>query len=120
MIICKICNPDNHLANGYCSEHSTSGMGYDAKHKKLNDILKIGDKVIVNGYMPKSFEPIKDGDVGEIVGYCYVNDDKTIMCYYGLNGGVKTRTYSVKFDKYPVSITFCENQILLFNPLNIY
>lgn len=28
MIICKICNPNNPIANGYCSEHSTSGTAY--------------------------------------------------------------------------------------------
>ena len=28
MIICKICNPNNPLINGYCAEHSTSRITY--------------------------------------------------------------------------------------------
>ena len=40
MIICKICNPNNSLSNGYCAEHSTSGIAYIDKSTKPNNEWK--------------------------------------------------------------------------------
>lgn len=41
MIICKICNSQK-IGNGYCAEHSTSGIGYiENTNKILEEIIEV-------------------------------------------------------------------------------
>lgn len=50
MIICKICNPNNPFANGYCGVHSTGSSTYleiDSNSMKNNEkIIKKFEKMI--------------------------------------------------------------------------
>ena len=79
---------------------------------KIGDIVRVTDGGISPSYL--------NGDVGEIVGYCYPNSDGTIGCYYRSNGGIEAKIYSVKFGSYVTSIILNENQIELINkPMNI-
>lgn len=60
MIICKICNPTLE-GNGYCAEHSTSGMAYLEKSPMSNSLKKKLKEKIEKAYWKGYRNGDKDG-----------------------------------------------------------
>jgi len=94
MIICKICNPNNPEANGYCAEHSSGGSAYIPHIKNQDPTSKFFEKIVDN--------------MSEELRIAMIAGCELEHGYDNLMGVYKIRT------KYPIAIHKSDGRIFVY------